>query len=71
MPSKRCDYDGCRERTHLLGFSCKCCEKVYCAKHRLFEDHGCETKIREEAFQANKLILLTNAMVDTHHHIKI
>jgi hypothetical protein len=71
MSGNKCALEGCKKRTNLIGFDCKCCNKRYCVQHRLFEEHGCENKVREDAYQANKHNLLKNAMSDTHHYIKL
>jgi len=37
---KSCDYPGCEEE-ESLPFKCKLCNQMYCAKHRLPEQHDC------------------------------
>lgn len=54
MQSK-CNADGCRKKLGLMPNICRC-EKAYCMKHRLPEEHSCtydykiagRTKLEEE-----------------------
>jgi len=39
MP-KRCCKEGCSYKLKLTDFPCRC-EKYFCAKHRVAEDHDC------------------------------
>lgn len=43
MPPKkpRCAFRGCSDRPQLISGTCDLCEKDFCGKHRLYEDHNC------------------------------
>jgi len=42
-----CDYQGCKQKTNLMGEDCPFCKNRYCYKHSLPEIHGKFTKCDE------------------------
>ena len=44
---KRCPYHGCNRKLKLTDFPCHC-QKIYCSKHRLPEQHSCFHNFRNE-----------------------
>ena len=42
-----CDYQGCKQKTNLMGEDCSFCKNRYCYKHSLPEIHGKFTKCDE------------------------
>ncbi|EHA52053.1 hypothetical protein MCOR27_005187 [Pyricularia oryzae] len=41
MAKPRCDLANCKSPAHMAG-DCGFCNKHFCGKHRLLEDHKCE-----------------------------
>ena len=57
----KCQKEGCKRKINAINVALKCrCTKVFCAIHRLPEDHDCSSNYKEfnkdEFIQKNKCV---------------
>lgn len=67
----RCLQENCRQRLGLMSFKCSACERLFCVKHRLPEDHECVRDYKQMARLNLQQKMAKDTFADTHHYVKL
>ena len=61
----KCCMKDCKKKCAIIIGDCKFCEKNYCGKHRLPEDHSCYNlkECKKKHFKRNEQTLMNNKCV--------
>lgn len=68
---QRCHVDTCKKSLGLMPFTCSCCKRGFCVRHRLPEEHKCEKDYKSDALFKHKQKVLCEAITDNHHYVNI
>ena len=64
---KMCKY--CKKNITSINFKCLYCEKIFCVKHRLPEDHECSNDYKKIIKICKTKII--EPIIDNHNLLKI
>lgn len=67
--SSKCNV--CKKKTGLIGFQCNYCSKLFCAGHRLPEEHKCEADFKQSAADDHKKKLINDSLDASHNYIAL
>lgn len=64
----QCATQKCKKSISIFRFKCSYCQKEYCTKHRLPEEHSCESNFKEK--DKLKECLEKQHVKDSHGYIQ-